>query len=148
MERPELLSTKPMRDFVIGARDRDRWIPLGKHYAPGFLMGCYRKVICDVYGMREPNKTPPTGDIPPEMQMLNERFFTASHFGLSADTALYQSEILSTLEYPTLWRVDGKSFYDMHKGRTCGHFSLADYYWAHPHQRLNFERIVIVPRGA
>jgi hypothetical protein len=147
-ERPEWLSTKALRDYAIGIRKRELFVPLGAHYAPRFLLGQYRQAVCDVFGVRMLRSTPPAY-IPEEMRKLNERFFTCEKHGLGVcSNYLWESHNLSGLVFPTLWQVSVQShLLDILRHQTIGETPLAEYYWQNPQMRRHFERIVIVPRG-
>lgn len=146
IELPELLTTEAMRDFIIAAKERDRWVPLGPHYAPGFLMGSYRRVICEVYGVRLPREVPPATDLPRELRHLNDHFFFTDSVGLTDRQALWRSVRMNRCDLPVLWRVSGKQFRDLHEGQTVAGLPLTNWFWNHPHRR-RFERVVIVPTG-
>ncbi len=143
---PELLTTAPLRDYIIGLKSRDRWVSLGEHYAPGFLMGKRRKTVCDVYGVQ---LAPTPTDLPEEIEHLNQHYFSTDFFGLSAAEGQYiwQSGTPSKLDLPVVWRICGKDFRDLYDGvlSPAGDLPLVDWWWTHPGRR-RYERIVIVPR--
>lgn len=144
-ERPSWLGIAAMRDYVIGLKNKDLWLPLGTFLCPGFLLACYKNVPCSVYAVQLPNRAAPPADIPPEMAELNRRYFTSAAYGLTDWFTIWQIERIAGSIYPFLWRIDTKKFSELYRGQTIDDWPVADFYRRKVQYRRHFSRIVIVP---
>lgn len=137
-----------LQDYQIGLRDRDRWVDLGDHFCPGFLLDEHRAAVCEVYGVGLVGK-PDDAELPDEIRHMNEHYFCTRYCGRSTGPKgqnFWTSDTLSGWDLPVLWRVSGKTLIDIYDGMLApdGKTRLVDYWLNHPGKR-EYERIIIVP---
>jgi len=142
-----MLLDRFLRDWAIGQDCKDRWLPLGDHYCPNFLMGRERRIPCGVYAIALPG-TPVTVEIPGEIARLNETFFSTRCLGNgTVGQNIWSTEKLAGFDLPILRLWLPRDFRDALRRQKSpiAKLALCDYWWAHPAKR-HYDRIVICPR--
>lgn len=144
--RPELLTTESLRDYVLALPQREQWISLGQAYAPRQLMADFAGTPCDLYVVPRGIADDPVADTPAEVLALNQKFFCTDNIGLTPRQSVWWIEPTYNLPYPALYRIDFKSWHEMHMNRVVNGQRLGKLWWNHPARR-RYDRLVIVPRG-
>jgi len=139
-ELVRLLTTESLRDYVIALPNRERWLYLGRAYAPRQLLASYGRTPCDLYAVSSAEKCDIADVVPAWVEELNGQFFCTDCVGLTDRQAVWEIATMKGLPYPTLWRIghqDFRRFFVDHRKT----------WWNHAARR-RYERIVIVPREA